>query len=89
MDDFQKELQKLNVDEFKTSEMTSSDNQNQGDIAQVFLCFPCAPCAPCAGCFRCGGCFRGQFHPLLEFDLAEYNEIYQMDHKGENSVIQI
>ncbi|MCF8564237.1 heterocycloanthracin/sonorensin family bacteriocin [Alicyclobacillus tolerans] len=56
MDDFQKELKKLDVGDFKTSEVTA-DHKNSEDITPAWF-GGCFRCGGCGGCYRCGGCFR-------------------------------
>ncbi len=63
MDDFKKELKKLNLDDFKASTVTPSDDTVQaqffgGRCFRCFLCFNCFRCFSCFECFRCFNCFR-------------------------------
>ncbi|MCL6601216.1 MAG: heterocycloanthracin/sonorensin family bacteriocin [Alicyclobacillus macrosporangiidus] len=59
MDEFKKAIHKLDVDEFKTSNVVPSDNPGPHDTvpAQFFCGVGCAGCGGCFGCFRCFRCF--------------------------------
>jgi heterocycloanthracin/sonorensin family bacteriocin len=65
MDDFKKEIQKLDLGDLRADKVKPADQS--GDIQMVqwrcggcfrcFRCFRCGGCGGCGGCFRCGGCF--------------------------------
>ncbi|NRG43989.1 heterocycloanthracin/sonorensin family bacteriocin [Bacillus sp. CRN 9] len=60
MNDFQNELQRLNIGDFQANQAVPWD-QSQYNIDQSRLCggcvgfFPCFFCFGCFNCFRCGG----------------------------------
>ncbi|MFF2287930.1 heterocycloanthracin/sonorensin family bacteriocin [Peribacillus butanolivorans] len=74
MNEFQNQLQMLNVDDFQVSQPVLWE-QNQQPFMEdsrlfgfgcfglgfglgCFGCFGCFRCGGCGGCFRCGGCGR-------------------------------
>ncbi|WP_141432736.1 heterocycloanthracin/sonorensin family bacteriocin [Bacillus sp. 03113] len=68
MNDFQNDLQRLNVGDFHANEAIPWD-QNQYYLDQArqcggfncfrcFSCFFCFFCVSCFNCFRCSNCFR-------------------------------
>ncbi|WP_081496130.1 heterocycloanthracin/sonorensin family bacteriocin [Priestia filamentosa] len=67
MNDFQSELQMLNVDDFQATQAVPWDqNQYYTDQDRQFVgvgfgfgrCFSCFNCFNCFNCFRCFNCFN-------------------------------
>ena len=60
MNDFQNDLQKLNVSEFKASEATPWNAQSHQDARYASFVsiafFNCTTCFTCANCFNCHNC---------------------------------
>ncbi|QSO53952.1 heterocycloanthracin/sonorensin family bacteriocin [Alicyclobacillus curvatus] len=71
MDDFKKDIQKLDLGDLHAGQMSPTQKTGKYDTVLVQCggcggcfrcggcggCFRCGGCAGCAGCFRCAGCF--------------------------------
>ncbi len=65
MNNFQNELQMLNVNDFQANEAIPWDqsqyyvDQDQDrQFGSFFRCFSCFNCFNCSNCFRCSNCFH-------------------------------